>query len=132
VRIFNNLCFRYFSKLSYHNSDKINTNSKYLNNKFSYYLTGLIEGYGSIIVPKTKTSKGRTNYPSIQIAFNLKDLPLALLIQKELKNGSLSRKKGVNAYILTINFHKGLLLIIKLINGKMRTPKISSLYALID
>jgi LAGLIDADG endonuclease len=102
-------------------------------NEFSYYLTGLIEGDGSIITPKTiRSVKGKLNYPSIQIIFNLKDLPLALLIQKELGTGSLLKKKGVNAYILTINSYDGILLLIALINGKMRTPKIYSLYALID
>lgn len=101
--------------------------------KFSYYLTGLIEGDGTIVVPKTKrTSIGRLNYPSIQIVFNLKDLPLALLMQKELNYGSLARKKGVNAYVLTVNCYNGLLLVINLINGKMKTPKIYSLYNLID
>jgi hypothetical protein len=69
---------------------------------------------------------------SIQIVFHLKDLPLALIVQKELGVGSLSRKKGVNAYILTINSYEGILLVISLINGKMRTPKIYSLNALID
>lgn len=69
---------------------------------------------------------------SILIVFHLKDLPLALLVQKEIGVGSLSRKKGVDAYILTINSYKGILLIISLINGKMRTPKIYSLNALID
>jgi hypothetical protein len=59
-------------------------------------------------------------------------LPLALLIQKELGHGSLARKKGVNAYILTINNREGLLLIVSLINGKMRTPKIKALWRLID
>ena len=100
---------------------------------FSCYLTGLIEGDGTIIVPKTvRTIKGKLNYASVQIIFHLKDLPLALLIQKELGLGSLSRKKGVNAYILTVNSYDGLYLIIFLINGNMRTPKIHSLYALID
>jgi len=109
-------------------------NTKNLNKSlFSYYLTGLIEGDGSIITPKTlRSPKGRLNYPSIQITFHLKDLPLALLIQKELAVGSLYRKKGLNAYILTINSYEGILLIISLINGKMRTPKIYSLNALID
>jgi len=101
--------------------------------KFSYYLTGLIEGDGTIIVPKSKRSeKGHINYPSIQIAFQLHDLPLALLIMKELNFGSLARKKGVNAYILTINGYYGLLYLIHIINGKMRTPKIHSFYDLID
>lgn len=100
---------------------------------FSYYFTGLVEGDGTIITPKTlRTPKGKLNYPSIQIVFHLKDLPLALLVQKELGVGSLSRKKGVNAYILTINSYEGILLVISLINGKMRTPKLYSLNALID
>jgi hypothetical protein len=109
-------------------------NSNNLNKSlFSYYFTGLIEGDGTIVTPKTlRSSKGRLNYPCIQIVFHLKDLPLALLIQKELGVGSLSRKKGVDAYILTINSYEGILLIISLINGKMRTPKIYSLNALID
>ena len=114
----------------------INTdnNSKNLNKSlFSYYFTGLVEGDGTIITPKTlRTPKGKLNYPSIQIIFHLKDLPLALLVQKELGVGSLSRKKGVNAYILTINSYEGILLVISLINGKMITPKIYSLNALID
>ena len=101
--------------------------------KFSSYLTGLIEGDGSIIVPKTeRSSKGKLNYPSIQIVFHLKDFPLALMIQKELGHGSLSRKKGVNAYILTINNIEGLFLLVSLINGNMRTPKIHALWDLID
>jgi hypothetical protein len=109
-------------------------NSKNLNKSlFSYYLTGIIEGDGTIVTPKTlRSSKGTLNYPAIQIVFHLKDLPLALFIQKELSVGSLHRKKGVDAYILTINSYKGILLVITLINGKMRTPKIYSLNLLID
>ena len=115
-------------------SNQTNFKSKILNKSlFSYYFTGLLEGDGSIITPKTlRSPKGKLNYPAIQIVFHLKDLPLALLVQKELGLGSLSRKKGVNAYILTINSFQGILLVISLINGKMRTPKIHSLNALID
>lgn len=100
---------------------------------FCSYLTGLIEGDGTIVVPKTlRSPKGKVNYASIQIVFNLRDLPLALMIQKELGLGSLSRKKGVNAYVLTINSYEGLYLIISIINGNMKTPKIHCLYNLID
>jgi len=125
------LCVRYRSIYT----DNHNNISKAPKPLFSHYLTGLIEGGGTIITPKTLRSpngKGCLNYPAIQIVFHLKDLPLALLIQKELGVGSLSRKKGVNAYILTINSYNGILLVISLINGKMRTPKIYSLNALID
>ena len=115
---------------SIHTDNQSNNLNKSL---FSHYFTGLIEGDGTIITPQTlRSPKGKLNYPAIQIVFHLKDLPLALLIQKELGVGSLSRKKGVDAYILTINSHDGILFVISLINGNMRTPKIHSLYALID
>ncbi len=103
------------------------------NTNFAQYMTGLIEGDGTIYVPKTERSiKGNFNYPSIQIVFHLKDLPLALLIQKELGHGSISRKKNQNAYIYTINNLSGLLLLIYLLNGNMKTNKIYVLYELID
>jgi len=57
---------------------------------------------------------------------------LVLLIQKNLKHGSLSKKKGVNAYVLTINSNDGMVCIANLINGYMRTPKIHALHNLID
>ena len=104
-----------------------------INNKFVSYLTGLIEGDGTIIVPKSERSvKGTLNYPSIQIVFHIKDLPLALLLQKNLGYGSLIRKKGLNAYVLYINAYKDILNLVSLLNGNMRTPKIYSLYKLID
>jgi hypothetical protein len=74
----------------------------------------------------------RLNYPSIQIVFDSRDLPFALVLQKELRNGSIRKQKGANAYILTFNSKESILLIVSLINGKMRTPKIEALYRLID
>ena len=126
---------KYFHCRSLHSSinNKYNDNDNLNNLPFACYLAGLIEGDGTIVVPNTlRSPKGKANYPSIQIVFHLKDLPLALMIQKELGFGSLSRKKGVNAYILTINNYEGILLVISLLNGNMRTPKIHSLYKLID
>jgi LAGLIDADG endonuclease len=112
-----------------------NGNLKLLTNnyKFISYLTGLIEGDGFIFVPKSeRSSKGKINYPSIHIAFHLKELPLALLIQKKLGFGSLVRQKGAKAYYLIINDNKGIITMVNLLNGKMRTPKIYSLYNLIN
>jgi len=111
-----------------------NTYKNYKFNKnFASYITGLIEGDGSIIVPKTERSpKGKLYYPSIQIVFDLRDLPLGLIIQQKLSHGSISRKKGVNAYVLTINNYEGIILVVNIINGYMRTPKINALYKLID
>lgn len=102
------------------------------NYDLSYYLTGIIEGDGSIIVPKyIKDDKGRNTYPSIQITFSLHDITLALMLQKVLGYGSISRKKGKNAYVLTINNKEGLINIINLVNGKFKTSKINAFNKLI-
>jgi hypothetical protein len=104
-----------------------------ISQKFASYLTGLIEGDGTIIVPtELRDKKGRKKYPSIQIAFNSKDFPLVLMLQKNIKYGSISKKKGANAYIYTINNFEGWVLIANLMNGQMKTPKINALYKLID
>nr|WPM94729.1 hypothetical protein [Ceratocystis fimbriata]WPM94782.1 hypothetical protein [Ceratocystis fimbriata] len=101
--------------------------------RFASYLAGLIEGDGTIIVPKSERSpKGKLYYPSIQIVFDLRDLPLAIMIQSKLNHGSVSRKKGSNAYVFSINSFEGLILVTNIINGFMRTPKIYALYRLID
>lgn len=103
------------------------------NQNLGHYLSGLIEADGTIIVPKTeRSSKGRLYYPYIQIIFDSRDLPLALLIQKNLRHGSISKRKGANAYVLSFSSKESIILIVSLINGKMRTPKINALYGLID
>lgn len=103
-----------------------------INKNFNYYLAGLIEGDGTIFVPNSsRDKKGRLTYPSIQIVFGLMDLPLALMVQKTLGCGSIHRKKGSNAYILSINDREGLLKTISTINGKFKTSKIEALAKLI-
>lgn len=115
------------------NSTNSTFNNKSNYNNFGSYLAGLIEGDGSIVVPKTDRSpKGKLNYPCINLVFNLRDFPLAQLIQKELGTGSLSMMKGINAYLLQINSLEGILKLVNLLNGNMRTSKINSLYNLID
>jgi len=113
-------------------SRDFHNNAKTTTHNFSSYLAGLIEGDGTIVVPKRlRSEKGILYYPSIQIAFTAKDLPLALMIQKALSHGSIRKKKGVSAYVLTINDLSGIIIIVNLINGLMRTPKISALIELI-
>jgi len=101
---------------------------------WEYYLTGLIEADGSIYVPKKeKCIRNLKNlYPSIQISFHAKDFPLIVMIQKKIKAGSISRIKGKRAYVLTITSNQGVLDLINVLNGKMRTNKILQLYSLID
>jgi hypothetical protein len=106
------------------------------NLNFSSYLTGLIEGNGSIITPKIERSvKGKILSPSIQIIFYYRDYELASIITEKLLDleiWSSLKKKGANAKVLTIKNYKGLIFLISMINGNMRTPKIDSLYELID
>jgi len=106
---------------------------KVINFDFAWYLTGLLEGNGRIIVPKTVWNKHKElNYPSIQIGFKLKDLPLALLIQKKINSGIIKKTKGVNTYWLIFNKYPGLILLISILNGKMKTSQINNLNILID
>jgi hypothetical protein len=103
-----------------------------LEGNLGHYLAGLIEGDGSIIVPsRIRSPKGKLYYPSIQVVFHLKDLPLALTILKAIGQGSLQRVKRAQAYVLSINSLPGVVKVIELINGKMRTPKVAALHRLI-
>jgi len=79
-----NKVFRDYKAKYFHCRTLHSTKSNYNDNlPFASYLTGLIEGDGTIIVPNTlRSSKGKLNYPSIQIVFHLKDLPLAQMIKK--------------------------------------------------
>ena len=97
------------------------------------YLAGLIEGDGTIVVPSTKrSSKGKLNYPSIQIVFQAKDFPLVTVPCRIIGHGSICKKKQSAAYIYTLNNFQGLVSLVQLINGKIRGPKIYQLHKLID
>ena len=99
-----------------------------------HYLAGLIEGDGSIKIPDNRvSSSGRWRYPTITIAFALKDLPLAQLLAS-IFLGKISRgtkDNPGNYYVLTINRLASLYVIATLLNGNMRRPKIEALHRLI-
>ena len=100
---------------------------------FGSYLAGLIEGDGTIIVPKQERSaKGKRNYPSVQLVFQLKDFPLCQVVQKLIGHGTISKKKQAAAYILTITNLQGLIVLSNLINGKMRGPKYYQFVLLVE
>jgi hypothetical protein len=55
----------------------------------------LIEGDGSIIVPKTvRNQKGRLLFPVIKITFVKKDAPLAFKIREVIKGGQIVYAKS--------------------------------------
>ena len=110
----------------------VNVKNEKFNPLFCSYLAGLIEGDGCILVPKTiRNAKGKLNYPSIQIVFDARDLALALVIQKELGFGQINKIKGKNCYRLDVTHYNGVLTIVNIINGYMRTPKHKTLGLLI-
>lgn len=109
-------------------SDKL-----YTDGQLGYYLAGLIEGDGSIIVPtKDKTLSGKNTHPVIRIVFTLADLPLAQKLQQVLGYGFIQKPKEGNYYLFEVQNIEGLLKLANLINGKMRTPKIEALNRLIN
>jgi len=99
------------------------------NTHFAHYFSGLFEGGGTIIVPKRERSdKGRLYYPSLELCFSAHDFPLAMLIQKALGCGSLSKIYGKNAYNFAVKDRAGVVLVFNLLNGKLRTvPKVRKL-----
>ena len=124
-------------QVTYKNSKSIrNLNGYALNpvtNEISSYLAGLIEGDGTIIVPKTSRSvSGKLNYASIQIAFAGKDFPLITYLNRYIGHGSILKVRKSNAYMYVIKNLEGQIKVINLVNGLFRTPKIKDLHLLID
>lgn len=110
---------------------KVDSTSLIKNKNISTYLAGLVEGDGSIKVPKlSRSSTGRLRYPSITIVFALKDRPLAEYLAIIL-NGHVNSTKG-NYVVLSIQNLKGIYFFINIVNGHFRTPKINDLVRLIE
>jgi hypothetical protein len=128
----------YFNSIDNNNYNKIDSSLDFCNiknntskfHRIGPYLAGLFEGDGHIILSKVINSKGKISYPYIAITFVNKDLPL---VNKfiELFGGRLRIKTKENAIVWIINTHKELVTLILLINGYLRTPKITQFNELI-
>nr|CRX66585.1 putative LAGLIDADG protein [Axinella polypoides] len=92
--------------------------------EWGYYLAGLIEGDGSIVISKGKAY--------IFIAFHQKDVFLAYYIKRRLGYGSIVKQKNKRAVSLVIVKRQGLFNVVNLVNGKLRTKKIERLHELIN
>jgi len=116
---------------NFHGTVPINTN--YCKNNLGPYLAGLIEGDGHIYVPSTyRNLKGKKNVPSIEICFDIKDLPLFEKIKEVLEGGYIAIRPNKKSGRLFLRKKVILLKVINLINGHMRTPKIEALHRLIQ
>ena len=104
--------------------------------EFKYYLAGLVEADGSIMVSKGKRGDGsklsNKNKGYIVISFHLKDEPTAQYIKQRLGFGSIVKQGNKKAVSLIIQGRHCLLKVVNLINGKLRTNKIEQLHKLID
>lgn len=110
--------------------ENIYNNSNTHKNGTISYLAGLFEGDGHIWISKDLTKKKHN--PRFLITFSLNNEPLAKKLLNIISYGHLAYKPKDNACVLTISPVKGLKLIVKLLNGELRTPKINQLYLLID
>lgn len=93
-------------------------------NRLGHYLAGLIEGDGYINI----TNQNRV---ILGITFNLKDKPSPENLLNFIGSGSIVRRK-TNSVELRFSAFSSLIKIVKLVNGKFRTPKVDQLYKLID
>jgi hypothetical protein len=78
--------------------------------QLGHYLAGLIDGDGHF----NKISQ-------LVIVFNSVDVYLAFYLKEKLGFGNVRKVKNKNAYILVISNQQGVLTILNLINGKLRT-----------
>jgi len=103
------------------NEDSLNT-----------YLSGYFEADGHIWVSNPNVNSKKKHNPRFCIIFHLKDKPLAEKLLESIGYGFIRIKLKENACVLTVSPLKGLMYVIELLNGNMRTPKIHQLYSLID
>ncbi len=126
------LCSHVLLVKRYYNQGSLFTAHKYESDYISYYLAGLIEGDGHFNTPKKlKTPSGTARVAAIEVVFTLKDRPSAEFLQS-LFGGILYDHPNKKITRWLIQDKKSVTNIINLINGKFRTPKINSLYEMID
>jgi Cytochrome C and Quinol oxidase polypeptide I/LAGLIDADG endonuclease/LAGLIDADG-like domain len=92
-------------------SDHVPKHLKPINNEqLGHYLAGLIDGDGHF-----------SNAQQLVIVFSSPDAFLAYYLKKRLGFGNVKKIDNKNAYLLIISNKKGILKILNLINGKLRT-----------
>ena len=92
-------------------SDHVSKHLKPLNDEqLGHYLAGLIDGDGHF-----------SKIQQLVIVFSSPDAFLAYYIKKRLAYGTVKKVKDRNAYLLIVSKKEGILNVLNLINGKLRT-----------
>nr|YP_007507087.1 LAGLIDADG endonuclease [Ceratocystis cacaofunesta]YP_009704226.1 LAGLIDADG endonuclease [Ceratocystis fimbriata]YP_009710378.1 LAGLIDADG endonuclease [Ceratocystis albifundus]AFO38133.1 LAGLIDADG endonuclease [Ceratocystis cacaofunesta]QEN73789.1 LAGLIDADG endonuclease [Ceratocystis fimbriata]QFX74880.1 LAGLIDADG endonuclease [Ceratocystis albifundus] len=105
---------------------KSKNNPKVLTDKndLGYYLGGLLEGDGHISLPSVgSTTLNRVLNPRIVFTSHIDNLGMYSLIQSELGNIGRFQQTGKNVLRYIIGDMKGIIQILNLVHGKLRTPK---------
>jgi len=99
--------------------------------QLGYYLAGLIEGDGSIILRKGEREKIS---PKIVFTFAKSEIPMYEKLREILGTGVIYIEKRVKGEVCRFSITNAdeVIKIINLVNGKFRTPKIQALYKAID
>ncbi|MBV8801668.1 MAG: cbb3-type cytochrome c oxidase subunit I [Gammaproteobacteria bacterium] len=127
------LFLNHFFKLHFHDNsmDKNNLNSEIqTNSQLGSYLAGLIEGDGTFAIHNNKSIIKKYR-PKILIVFKKVDLPLANYLQQITQCGEIYIKNDRGYILWQIQDIVGVFIIINIINGYMRTPKIEALNRMI-
>jgi len=113
--------------------NNVNNFKKDLNySQLGYYLTGLIESDGYIGTKIKELSENKLKIiTTIQITYNLKDLPSAIILKNIINAGTISYPSKRSCR-LNFNSKNDKLKIIHLINGKIRSPKYYALKNIIN
>jgi hypothetical protein len=106
-------------------------NTAELRIKIGSYLAGLIESDGTFAI-HDKESKAKKYNPKIAVVFNIADEPLALKLAHVTSAGTIYKKKEAGHVLWQIQKLEEVILIINIINGYMRTPKIEALHRAIN
>ena len=80
--------------------------------QFGHYLAGLIDGDGHF-----------SSKLQLVIVFNSLDVSLAYFLKEKIEFGQIKKVKDKNAYLYIVSSKDGLIKVINLINGKLRTHK---------
>uniref|UniRef100_UPI0023F0B2BA homing endonuclease n=1 Tax=Leptographium wingfieldii TaxID=155675 RepID=UPI0023F0B2BA len=113
---------RTFSSIVSPNNEK---NS--LDGNLGPWLAGLIEADGSFAI-HDENSKAKKYSPKIIIVFSLNDLPLAEKLAYITQAGKIYKRENQGCVLWSIQNSEGVIKIINIINGYMRTPKLEGLH----